>query len=174
VPLPASWLGAAWVKVTFTAPTGVPELDAELGELSAASRPPVELRTWIAGRYQGQCQSYLEQLAAAGAVRQGPASFIGPRWFLAEAGPAARAGAQARLGEIARGSGPVDPGQTAFGGLASAIGLGQRLYKRECYPRGRLEQIAVGDCLAFTPGQEELAQAVCVMVKTVTDIMHSD
>ena len=174
VPLPASWLGAAWVKITSTAPTGVPELDAELGELSAASRPPVELQTWIAGRYQGQCESYLEQLAAAGAVRQGSASFIGPRWFLAEAGPAAQAEAQARMDEVARGSGPVDPGQTAFAGLAAAIGLGKRLYKRERYPRGRLEQIAAGDCLAFAPGQEQLAQAVCMLVKTVTDIMHSD
>jgi Golgi phosphoprotein 3 (GPP34) len=174
VPLPASWLGAAWVEITSTAPTGVPELDTELSELSAASRHPVELQTWIAGRYQGQCESYLEQLAAAGAVRQGAASFIGPRWFLAEAGPAVQAGAQARLDEVARGSGPADPGQTAFGGLASAIGLGQRLYKRERYPRGRLEHIAAGDCLAFTPGQEQLAQAVRALVKTVTDIMHSD
>ena len=78
------------------------------------------------------------------------------------------------MDEVARGSGPADPGQTAFGGLASAIGLGQRLYKRERYPRGRLDQIAAGDCLAFAPDQEQLAQAVCTLVKTVADIMHSD
>ncbi len=174
LPLPASWLGAHWIKVTSTVPSGLPELDAELDELSATGRPAVELQTWIAGRYEGQCQSYLAQLAAAGAVYPGSASSLGPRWFLGEAGPAAQAAARARLDEIAQGSGPVDPEQTAFGGLASAIGLGQRLYKRERSPRGRLQQIASGDWLLFAPGQEQLARVVRVMVETVDDIMRSD
>ena len=87
LPLPASWLGAHWIKVTSTVPSGLPELDAELGELSATGRrPAVELQTWIAGRYEGQCQSYLGKLAAVGAVYPGSASSLGPRWFLGEAG----------------------------------------------------------------------------------------
>jgi hypothetical protein len=77
------------------------------------------------------------------------------RWQVTD--PARAADARARLDAIAQGTGQVDLGQAAFGGLAHAIGLAGRLYpgRDGRDRRERLELVADG---GLTAGPDAPAQ----------------
>jgi len=79
------------------------------------------------------------------------------RWQVT--GPPRAAGARARLDAIAQGTGQVDLGQAAFGGLAHAIGLAGRLYpgRDGRDRRKRLELVADGGLTAGPDGPAQHA-----------------
>ena len=106
-------------------PTGDWELDAALATL-AARRPP-RAKDWVGSPRRKILAAYLDRLAGAGVLQRDTGGiFPVTRWTIAD--PGRLATAQARLDAIARGTGPVDTGQAALAGLATAMGLGQLLY----------------------------------------------
>ncbi len=139
------------IVVLDASPAGDPELDAALASLAQAPRPP-RPKKWVSAPRRDICDSYLARLASAGVIRADRSGFLPvTRWRITD--EARAAAARARLDAIAGGTGPVDTEQAAFGGLASASGLGAHLYpgwgNRQL--RKRLDQIAKGQ-LAGTAG----------------------
>ena len=146
------------ITVLDPAPTGDAEADAALAGLAAQRRPP-RARTWCSRPRRGICDGYLARLAAAGVLRRQEQTRLGfikvTRWQVTDT--ARVADARARLDAIARGTGEVDLGQAAFGGLAHAVGLAGRLYpgRDGRDRRKRLELVAEG---GFTAGPDGPAQ----------------
>jgi uncharacterized membrane protein YgcG len=130
------------IVITSAEPTGDAELDAALTEIGESEGPPwpdewvAQPRPRIAGRY-------LERLEAAGVVRA-QTRFSATRWVITDA--ARLAEARGRLDAVAGSAGEVDLGQTAYAGLACAIGLDYRLYRgrAQSAERDRLQEIAAG------------------------------
>ena len=130
------------VVVNSPAPTGDAELDAALARIGELDSPPwvgdwvQRVRPRITGRY-------LERLIAAGVVCE-QARFGVIRWPVTNT--ARLAEARQRLDLIAWSAGPVDLSQTAYAGLACAIGLDRVLYpgRGRRAERGRLREIAAG------------------------------
>jgi len=143
------------ITVLDPAPTGDAEADAALASLAAQRRPP-RARVWCSRPRRGICDAYLARLAAAGVLRAEQQTRLGfirvTRWQVTDTARAA--GARARLDAIAQGTGPVDLGQAAFGGLAHAIGLAGRLYpgRDGRDRRKRLELVADGGLTAGPDG----------------------
>ena len=117
------------ITVLDPAPTGDAEADTALAGLAAQRRPP-RAKAWCSRPRRGICDAYLARLAAAGVLRRQEQTRLGfirvTRWQVTD--PARAAGPRGRLDAIAQGTGQVDLGQAAFGGLAHAIGLAGRLY----------------------------------------------
>lgn len=132
---------AGRIVVRNPLPTGDAELDAALASIAEARRPPKAER-WVGHPRHGICRAYLDRLAAAGVVRKESALLT--RWRIAR--PQLVLDARARLDVIAVSTAPLDLVQSAYGGLAHAIGLDAELY-RGWGNRGirqRFEQIAKG------------------------------
>src|SRR5579859_5904424 len=133
---------AGRVVVRDAAATGDPRLDATLAGLATAGRPPKAER-WVGHPRRKILDSYLEHLVAVGCLRR--EGTVLTRWRIGDAARAADA--KARLDAIATSAGQVDLAQTAFGGLAYAIGLVNVLYpgwgNRKI--RRRFEEVADGD-----------------------------
>ena len=132
---------AGRIVVRNPLPTGDAELDVALASIAEARRPPKADR-WVGHPRHGICRAYLERLNAAGVVRKESALLT--RWRIAR--PQLVADARARLDAIAVSTAPLDLAQSAYGGLAHAIGLDAELY-RGWGNRGirrRFEQIAKG------------------------------
>jgi hypothetical protein len=142
------------ITVLDPAPTGEAEADAALASLAAQRRPP-RARTWCSRPRRGICDAYLARLAAAGVLQRHEQTRLGfirvTRWQVTDT--ARVTDARARLDAIAQGTGQVDLGQAAFGGLAHAIGLAGRLYpgRDGRARRKRLELVADG---GFTAGPD--------------------
>lgn len=129
--------------------TGNAELDAALASIVGARRPP-KADHWVGHPRHGICRAYLERLAAAGIVRKESALLT--RWRIVR--PELVVGARARLDAIAVSTAPLDLAQSAYGGLAHAIGLDAQLY-RGWGNRGirkRFYQIAKGRWTAPSDG----------------------
>jgi Golgi phosphoprotein 3 (GPP34) len=143
------------ITVLDPAPTGDAEADAALAGLAAQRRPP-RARGWCSRPRRGICDAYLARLAAAGVLRRQEQTRLGfiraTRWQVTDT--ARVADARARLDAIAEGTGQVDLGQAAFGGLAHAVGLAGRLYpSRDGRDRRkRLELVADGGLTAGPDG----------------------
>ena len=129
-----------------------PFLAAALADIRRSKRPP-RATDWVTrhGR-QRLVDEYLAHLTGVGAIRAERRKVLGlftaTRWYVVDIGR--QADARARLDEIARGSGPVDSAQAAFGGLVHAVQLDAVLYPgREGKPaRQRLKQVARRDVTA--------------------------
>jgi hypothetical protein len=151
------------ITVLDPAPTGDAEADAALASLAAQRRPP-RARTWCSRPRRGICDAYLARLAAAGVLRRQEQTRLGfirvTRWQVTDS--ARVADARARLGAIAQGTGPVDLGQAAFGGLAHAIGLAGRLYpgRDGRDRRKRLELVADGSLTAAPDAHHAVSHSV--------------
>jgi hypothetical protein len=114
------------IVVGEPAATGDDELDAALLSL-AGGRPP-RADIWVGLPRRGIRDAYAGRLVSAGVLRAEPSGILGTRRYRIAA-PDSAAAARARLDAVAQSAGPrVDIGQAAFGGLASAIGLGHVLY----------------------------------------------
>jgi len=143
------------INVLDPTPTGNAEADAALASLAAQRRPP-RASSWCSRPRRGICDAYLARLAAAGAIQRQEQTRLGfirvTRWQITD--PARAEDARARLDAIARGTGQVDLGQAAFGGLAHAIGVAGQLYpgRDGRGPRKRLAQVADGQFTADVPG----------------------
>jgi hypothetical protein len=148
------------ITVLDPAPTGDTEADAALADLAAQPRPP-RARAWCSRPRRGICDAYLARLAAAGVLRSEQQTRLGfirvTRWQVTDT--ARVADARARLDAIAQGTGPVDLGQAAFGGLAHAVGLSGRLYpgRDGRDRRKRLELVADGGLTAGPDGPAQHA-----------------
>ena len=143
------------ITVLDAAPTGDVEADAALASLAASGRPP-RARTWCSRPRRGICDAYLARLAAAGVLQRLDQTRLGfirvTRWQVTDT--ARVTDARARLDAIAQGTGQVDLGQAAFGGLAHAVGLAGRLYpgRDGRDRRKRLELVADGGLTAGPDG----------------------
>src|SRR5690349_20218084 len=143
------------IAVLDAAPTGDAEADAALASLAGQRRPP-RARRWCSRPRRGICDAYLARLAAAGGIQRQEQTRLGfirvTRWQVTNT--ARVADARARLDAIAEGTGQVDLGQAAFGGLAHAIGLAGRLYpgRDGRNRRKRLELVADGGLTAGPDG----------------------
>lgn len=143
------------ITVLDPAPTGDAEADAALAGLAAQRRPP-RARAWCSRPRRGICDAYLARLAAAGVLKRQEQTRLGfirvTRWQITNT--ARVTDARARLDAIAQGTGQVDLGQAAFGGLAHAIGLAGRLYpgRDGRARRKRLELVADGGLTAGPDG----------------------
>jgi hypothetical protein len=97
--------------------------------MRSAKRPP-RPADWVGKRGQRLVDGYLAHLTAAGVLRAERRKVLGllptTRWYIVDA--ARQAAVRARLDEIARGGGPVDSAQAAFGGLVHAVQLDRVLY----------------------------------------------
>jgi len=130
-------------------------LAAALADMRGAKRAP-KAADWVAKRGQSLVDAYLAHLTAAGVIRAERRRilrmFPATRWYVVDAGR--QAAARARLDEIARGSGPVDTAQAAFGGLVHAVQLDRVLYPGPAGKamRDRLERAARS---AATTGAEQ-------------------
>jgi hypothetical protein len=139
------------VVVRDPAATGDAELDAALLTL-VGSRPP-RPETWVGLPRRGIRDAYASRLISAGALREPPSGGIFSSRRYRIAAPERAAAARSRLDAITQSTGPqVDVGQAAFGGLASAIGLGHVLYpgRPGRSLRARLIQIARWEPAAHT------------------------
>lgn len=114
------------VEVTPGQATGDPELDAALGGIALARKPP-RLRHWVATPRANITRTYLARLVAEGAIGDREGSVLRPRWPVRDAARAASV--RARLDAVALGTGDVDSGEAAFAGIANAIGLGRVMYR---------------------------------------------
>src|SRR5215472_12184320 len=143
------------ITVLDPAPTGDAEADAALASLAAQRRPP-RARTWCSRPRRGICDAYLARLAAGGVLQRQDQTRLGfirvTRWRVTDT--ARVTDARARLDAIAQGTGQVDLGQAAFGGLAHAVGLAGRLYpgRDGRDRRKRLELVADGGLTAGPDG----------------------
>ena len=146
---------AGRITVLDPSPTGDAEADAALASLAAQGRPP-RARTWCSRPRRGICDAYLARLAAAGALQRQDGTRLGfirvTRWLVTDT--ARVTDARARMDAIAQGTGQVDLGQAAFGGLAHAVGLSGRLYpgRDGRGRRKRLELVADGGLTAGPDG----------------------
>ena len=117
------------IAVVDPSPPDDPFLAAALADLRGAKRSP-HAKEWVAKRGQSLVDAYLAHLTAAGVLRAERRKVLGliasTRWYVVDA--ARQAAVRARLDEIARGSGPVDTAQAAFGGLVHAVQLDRVLY----------------------------------------------
>ena len=133
-------------------PVGDPFLDAALAEIGRSKRPP-RATDWVTrhGR-QRLVDEYLAHLIQIGVIRAERRKVLGlftaTRWYVMDI--SRQASVRSRLDEIARGSGPVDSAQAAFGGLVHAVQLDAVLYPgRDGKPmRQRLKEIARRDATA--------------------------
>jgi hypothetical protein len=106
------------------ASTGNQDLDAALVALVAARRPP-RPSTWVSHARKNITESYLERLAAAGAVQRQKGALV-TKWPIVDGSrPSA---ARAKVDAVALGSGQFDAAEAALAGLVSAIGLSTQLY----------------------------------------------
>ncbi len=113
-------------EVTPGRATGDPDLDAALGRIALARKPP-RLRRWVGSPRANITRAYLARLAAGGAIGQREGSVLRPRWPVRDVARAASV--RARLDAVALGAGDVDAAEAAFAGIANAIGLGWALYR---------------------------------------------
>jgi hypothetical protein len=131
------------IALREAAATGDTELDAALSSLTGVRRT-LRPEAWVGLPRHGIRDAYLARLTADGVLRAEPSSIFGtPRYRITA--PERLAAARSRIDAIARSPGePLDVGQVALAGLASAIGLGSVLYPgRAGQPRReRLIQIA--------------------------------
>jgi|ERR1700683_1636354 hypothetical protein len=120
-------------------PTGDPELDAALGKLAAAGRPP-KVRGYVSRPRRNLTNAYLDRLIAAGTVQRHGGAFR-PRWPVID--QARAAAVRSQLDAIVLGEGPVSEQQAAYAGLADAIGLPGLIYrgKENREARKRLREI---------------------------------
>jgi hypothetical protein len=140
------------IVLVESGPVEDPFLAAALADIRRSKRPP-RATDWVTrhGR-QRLVDEYLAHLTGVGAVRTERRKVLGlftaTRWYVVDIGR--QADARARLDEIARGSGPVDSAQAAFGGLVHAVQLDAVLYPgRDGKPaRQRLKQVARRDATA--------------------------
>jgi hypothetical protein len=130
------------VVVKSPAPTGDTELDAALARIGESASPP-RPGDWVQRPRPRITGRYLERLMAAGVVCERTRSQI-TRWRITQTPRLAEA--RQRLDLIACSAGPVDLSQTAYAGLACAIGLDRSLYRgrRRRAERDRLREIATG------------------------------
>jgi hypothetical protein len=130
------------IVITSEEPTGDAELDTALTEIGESEDPPPP-DEWVAQPRPRIAGRYLERLEAAGVVRA-QTRFSATRWLITDASRLAEA--RGRLDAIAGSAGEVDLGQTAYAGLACAIGLDYRLYRgrAQSAERDRLHEIAAG------------------------------
>ncbi|MCW2932477.1 MAG: family phosphoprotein [Actinomycetia bacterium] len=118
------------IAILDATPTGDPLLDAALRSMEGSGWRQPTAKAWVARPHRGLVERYLDRLAAAGAIRAEPGKVLGifpvQRWKVIDT---ARLGqARARLDAIASGSDSADAAQTAFAGLAYAIGLIPMIY----------------------------------------------
>jgi hypothetical protein len=130
------------IVLTNAALTGDAELDAALAGIGESASPP-RPDEWVARPRPRISGRYLERLEAVGVVRA-ETRFSATRWRISEASRLAEA--RQRLDVIAGSAGAVDLAQTAYAGLACAIGLDRRLYRGRARraERDRLREIAAG------------------------------
>jgi hypothetical protein len=146
------------IVITSEEPTGDAELDAALAEIGESASPP-RPDEWVAQPRPRISGRYLERLEAAGVVRP-QTRFSATRWLITDASRLAEA--RQRLDTIAASAGEVDLDQTAYAGLASAIGLGYRLYRghAQSAERDRLRLIAAGRSTAGQAADGDSADTV--------------
>jgi hypothetical protein len=131
------------IVVRDPAATGDAELDAALLSLAGGRPPRPEI--WVGLPRRGIRDAYASRLISAGVLQAQPRGGMPGTRRYRIAAPERAAGARSRLDAIAQSTGPqVAVGHAAFGGLASAIGLGKVLYPgRPGRPRrARLVEIA--------------------------------
>jgi hypothetical protein len=152
------------IVVRDSAATGDAELDAALGSIAQARRPP-RPRAWVSRPRHGIRDAYLARLVSAGVVQAEQGGIFGRvRWRIAA--PARVADTRARLDAIATSTGNVDTVEAAFGGLAHAVGLDRVLYPGSGgrQQRKRLTEVAKGQWTATA-----VAGAVTDSVRSATD-----
>jgi hypothetical protein len=130
------------IVVRSPAPTGDAELDAALARIGEPASPP-RPGEWVERPRPRITGRYLERLMATGVICEETRLRI-TRWRIT--GAARLAEARQRLDLIACSAGPVDLSQTAYAGLACAMGLDRLLYpgRRRRAERDRLRDIAAG------------------------------
>jgi hypothetical protein len=140
------------IVVLDSGPVEDPFLDAALADIGRSKRPP-RATDWVTrhGR-QRLVDEYLAHLTETGVIRAERRKVLGlftaTRWYVVDI--SRQASVRSRLDEIARGSGPVDSAQAAFGGLVHAVQLDLALYPgRDGKPaRQRLKEVARRDATA--------------------------
>jgi len=161
------------IAVVDPSPPEDPFLAAALADMHGAKRPP-RATDWVAKRGQSLVDAYLAHLTAAGTIRAERRKVLGPfpatRWYIVDA--ARQAAVRARLDEIARGAGPVDTEQAAFGGLVHAVQLDRVLYPgpEGKVVRGRLEQTARQ---AGTAGIDQVASPEAAMQAAAETVIRA-
>ena len=127
-----------WVRCP--APTGDADLDVALARIGEPTTPPWP-DEWVPR--PRITSGYLERLMTTGVICEQTSSGF-PRWRIAQAPRLAEA--RQRLDLIACSAGPVDLSQTAYAGLACALGLDRLLYPgwRRRAERDRLRAVAAG------------------------------
>ncbi len=139
-----AWIAEGRIVAEDRTATGDAELDAALLSLAGAAFPP-RPETWVGLPRRGIRAAYAARLISAGVLRLEPSRVLGtPRYQVT--GLSRVAVARSRLDAVTRSAGgsPAEPAQTALGGLASAIGLGDVLYpgREGRARRTRMAQIA--------------------------------
>ncbi len=117
------------IVVLDAAATGDTLLDAALQSMQGGGRPAAA-KAWVARQRPGLVERYLDRLAAPGVIRAERRKALGifpaTRWVVVDSARLAQA--RERLDAIASGSGVLGSAQTAFAGLADAIGLPPLIY----------------------------------------------
>jgi hypothetical protein len=129
-----------------------PFLAAALADIRRSKRPP-RATDWVTrhGR-QRLVDEYLAHLTETGVIRAERRKVLGlftaTRWYVVDI--SRQASVRSRLDEIARGGGPVDSAQAAFGGLVHAVQLDAVLYpgRDGRFARQRLKEVARRDTTA--------------------------
>ena len=140
------------IVLVDSGPVEDPFLAAALADIRRSKRPP-RAADWVTrhGR-QRLVDEYLARLTEAGVIRAERRKVLGlfnaTRWYVVDI--SRRAEVRSRLDEIARGSGPVDSAQAAFGGLVHAVQLDTVRYpgRDGKAARQRLKAIARRDSTA--------------------------
>lgn len=142
------------IQLLDPTPTGDELLDKAFAHIQSAKRPP-QAKAWVATPRSRLTSSYLNRLAEQGVVRADHSKKLGiftaTRWTILDTARAAEA--RARIDAVAHSTGPVEPLQSALGGLIQAIGLDAVLYpskgnEQNKAARARLKQIAKRDATA--------------------------
>jgi hypothetical protein len=140
------------IVLVDSGPVEDPFLAAALADIRRSKRPPRAV-DWVTrhGR-QRLVDEYLARLTEAGVIRVERRKVLGlftaTRWYVVDI--SRRGDVRSRLDEIARGSGPVDSAQAAFGGLVHAVQLDAVLYpgRDGKAARQRLKEVARRDATA--------------------------
>ena len=148
-----AWIAEGRIVARDRTATGDAELDAALLSLAGASFPP-RPETWVGLPRRGIRAAYAARLISAEVLRLEPSRILGsPRSQVIDASRVAAA--RSRLDAVTQSGGtpagraqsagaPADLAPVALAGLASAIGLGDVLYRGRDgrAPRARMAQIA--------------------------------
>jgi hypothetical protein len=191
-----AWIAEGRIVARDQTATGDPELDAALLGLAGATSPP-RPETWVGLPRRGIRAAYAARLASAGALRLESSRVLGPprfhvgtpRYRVTDTSRAAAA--RSRLDAVtpsaaAPSSGPPSSGpppdpdsaQAALAGLASAIGLGEVLYRgREGRAqRARLAQIArqqvITDVAAGPASPAAIEGVIAAIVHALTAVIE--